>query len=364
MTVADVIGAIDEWAPPGFAYAWDKNGLHTGAPDQEVSKVLVALSVTADAFTAARKAKADMIVAHHPLIWEPLTSLRADAPHAKLCTEVAAAGIACYSAHTNLDVVPNGVNTVLAERLGLTDTAPLFPQTEAELIKLTVFVPDAHLREVREAVSKAGAGTIGDYTQCSFSTGGVGTFMPGEETDPYSGRKNVVNEEPERRFETIVNRARLNGVLDALFEAHPYEEVAYDLVRLANPDDTLSLGLRGRLSAAMPVDEFAATVREALEVTHVRVSSPAKKKVHQIAVLGGAGGSLMEKVPHDVDAYVTGDVKYHDAQSAIDRGLAVVDAGHHGTEKWIVPAMAQFLKGRLKGLKTTQFMEPDPFRVV
>lgn len=364
MIVQDIIDAVDHLAPPGFAYSWDRSGLATGHPEANVSTVLVTLTVTPEALDAATKARADMIVSHHPLVWDALTSLREDHPEARLCLDVARAGMACYSAHTNLDVVPGGVNHVLAERLDLMDIAPLFPITHAKLVKLAVFVPEADLERVRDAVCEAGAGIIGDYTHCTFSGEGVGTFIPGEDSSPYSGRKTVLNEEEERKFETLVPKARLAPVIAALFEAHPYEEVAYYLTELANVPVDLSLGLRGRLRKGLPLGRFAQGVCEALEIDHARIVGDEKGRVQSVAVLGGSGGSSITQLPDDLDVFVTGDVKYHEAQAALDRGLAVIDAGHHGTEKWIVPALAQYLKGALPKLRIATYVEPDPFQVI
>lgn len=364
VSVRDVISVLDELAPPSLADSWDRAGLATGRPETEVSKVLVALTVTREAFAAARRTKAQMIVSHHPLIWEPLKTLRADDAEANLPLDVAQAGMACYSAHTNLDVVPGGVNDVLASRLGLTARAPLFPVPQARQLKLVTFVPPSHLAVVRDAVCEAGAGVIGDYAHCSFSTRGVGTFMPSGKAAPFSGKKHVVNEESEDRFETLVPVARLSGVLAALLEVHPYEEVAYDLVPLHNPDPTTSLGLRGELKKAMTLTSFAKFVCSSLNIAGVRTVGSPRKKVRTVAVLGGAGGSRAGDIPGGIDVYVTGDVTYHDALAARARGLAIVDAGHHGTEKWIVPALAEHLKARLKGLSVTTHTEPDVFRLV
>ncbi|MCH8204233.1 MAG: Nif3-like dinuclear metal center hexameric protein [Candidatus Hydrogenedentes bacterium] len=364
MQVRDVIAAVDSWAPPALAYDWDKVGLSTGRPDAKVSKILVALTVTSDVLKAAVAWKAQMIVSHHPLIWEPLTTLRSDNAQARLCLNIANKKIACYSAHTNLDVVPQGVNHILAERLGLTEVAPLFPVPHAQQLKLVTFVPQSHLAAVRDAVSAAGAGVIGDYTHCSFSAPGTGTFKPGAGASPYSGSKHRVNQEPELRFETLLPKARAAEVIQALKEAHPYEEVAYDLVQLDTVDPTMSLGLRGELTREIALDTFAARVRKALAIKHVRVVGNGKDKVRNVAVLGGAGGRSAADVPDDVDVFVTGDVKYHEALDARERGLNIIDAGHHGTEKWIVPALAEYLKKNLKGARVTAYNEPDPFRVV
>ncbi|MDK1021285.1 MAG: Nif3-like dinuclear metal center hexameric protein [Candidatus Hydrogenedentes bacterium] len=364
MRVRDVMAAVDRWAPPALAYSWDKAGLSTGNPDSKVTKILVALTVTTETFEAALAAKAQMIVSHHPLIWEPLTTLRSDDAQARLCLNVANKKIACYSAHTTLDVVPQGVNHVLAERLGLTKVSPLFPVHHAQQLKLVTFVPESHLAAVRDAVSAAGAGVIGEYTHCSFSAPGTGTFKPGSGASPYTGRRHRVNQEPELRFETLVPKARAAEVVQAMKEAHPYEEVAYDLVMLDGSDPAVSLGLRGELARAVTLSTFASRVRGALEIKHLRVAGDMKSKVRSVAVLGGSGGASAAGVPRDVDVYVTGDVKYHEALDARERGLNIIDAGHHGTEKWIVPALAGYLKKNLKGARVTAYNEPDPFRVV
>jgi len=364
MKVSDVIGVLDELAPPELAYSWDRVGLHTGSPDAGVSKVLVALSVTSETLRAARRAKADMIVSHHPLIWEPLKTLRTDLPEARLSLELASAGIACYGVHTNLDVVPGGVNDVLADRIGLRSQGPLIPVAHASMIKLVVFVPDTHLAVVRKALSDAGAGVIGDYTQCSFSAPGIGTFVPGESTDPYSGEKGKLAEEEERRFETLVSKSRVGAAVRALYESHPYEEPAYDLVPLANRDDSVSLGLQGDLEKPMKLGDFASFVRERLEISHVRLVGKPDHSVKRVGVLGGAGGGTISDLPPGLDVFVTGDVKYHDAISAAERGLPIIDAGHRGTEKWIVPALADYLKKHLRGLKVTAYVEPEVFQAV
>ena len=364
MQARDVIAAVDRWAPPALAYDWDKVGLATGRPDAMVSKIIVALTVTTENLEAAIAAKAQMIVSHHPLIWEPLTTLRSDNAQARLCLKVANKKIASYSAHTNLDVVPQGINHILANRLGLEDLSPLFPVPHARLLKLVTFVPETHLAALRDAVSAAGAGVIGEYTHCSFSAPGTGTFKPGSGAKPYSGTKHRVNQEPEMRFETLLPKARAAEVVQALKEAHPYDEVAYDLVQLDSVDPAMSLGLRGQLARAVTLGAFASIVRSALAIKHVRVVGDMKSKVRSIAVLGGAGGGSAANVPDDIDVFVTGDVKYHEALDARERGLNIIDAGHHGTEKWIVRALADYLRKNLKGVRVTAYIEPDPFRAV
>lgn len=364
MTVREVCDVVEELAPRGFAYSWDRVGLHTGDPDDDVRCVLVALTVTREAFNAAKRARATLIVSHHPLIWEPLAALRADDPHTQLCLDIAASGIACYAAHTNLDVVPGGVNTAIAAKLNLRDVRPLLSVPQGRQVKLVTYVPPTHARQVREAVCNAGAGVIGDYSHCSFSAPGIGTFLPNEKTDPFSGRKFVLNEEPELQLEVILPWARLAQVLAALDAAHPYDEVAYDVVTLENSDRLIGLGVQGRLERGATLGTFAKGLREALGARFVRVVGQMDRRIMNVGIIGGSGGGEIAKVPRIIDVLVTGDVDYHDALAAQERGLAVIDAGHAAAEKWAVPALAEFLKQRLKRVRVATFVEPELFRVV
>lgn len=362
--VRDICNALEVWAPEGAAYEWDRAGLSVGSMGSPVSGVLVCLTVTHEAFAKAKRAGAEMIVSHHPLIWEPLRVLRTDNPHTRLCLDIAKANIAVFSAHTNLDVVPGGVSHLLAARLGLRGVRPLFPVDHARMLKLVTFVPESHLRQVRDAVSEAGAGVIGEYTHCSFSTPGTGSFLPSAQATPFSGEKGQVNEEPEIRFETLVPEAKLNTVMAALRGAHPYEEIAFDLVTLKNIDTCAGLGVCGEIEKAATLADFARHVRKRLEVSHVRMIGKASRKVKRIAVLGGAGGGSIAHLPEGIDVFVTGDVKYHDACDAIERGVGVIDAGHAGTEWFIVPAMADYLKSRFGTLRIHAYREPALFHIL
>lgn len=356
----EVCAALEEWAPVAWAYEWDRPGLSIGDPEASVKRVYVCLTVTPAAARAAIKAKADLIVSHHPLIWEPFNALRLDDPHTRLCLDLARRKIACYSAHTNLDMAPGGVNDTLADLIGLQNRRPLLPVKHAVQVKLVTFVPEAHLARVRDAVSQAGAGIIGEYTHCSFSVPGTGTFRPGGRANPFSGRKGLVNEEPERRFETLVARARLPQVLSALFASHPYEEVAYDVVPLENRDPRLGMGVRGDLPRPMPLRDFGRHISAILKLKEVRILGGARKRITRVAVLGGSGGSEIPGMAEDLDVLVTGDVKYHDALAAQQRNLAVIDAGHAGTERPIVPVIVCYLRKHFPALYVRASDEPDP----
>lgn len=364
MKVKDIIETMDGWAPPSLAYSWDKSGLATGAPNDSVNKVMTALTITGETVRAAIKYKAEMIVSHHPLIWDPITTLRTDAPISKPLLQAVRNNIACYSAHTNLDVVPGGVNHVLANRLRLTDILPLFPSDTATQAKLITFVPEEHLTIVRSALANAGAGQIGHYAYCAFATPGTGSFRPNDEAAPHTGKNNTLNEVAEIRLEMILPAHRSKEVAAALKHSHPYEEVAYDLIPLQNNDPEISLGLQGKLKTPLTLDTFAKRTKEALEISHVRVTGKGKDKVSSIAVMGGAGGSMAQQIPSHIDVFVTGDVKYHEALDAQEAGLNLIDAGHHGTEKWIAQEIAARLKKEHPTLKCKAYEETDPFRII
>jgi len=363
-TVHAVCQAMEAWAPSSLACDWDKVGLQIGDPARPVKRILTCLTVTADVVARAEKWGAQMIVAHHPILFSALKTLRTDDPHTQLCLRLAARNIACFAAHTNLDVAPGGVNTLLAETLGLADVKPLFPCPQAGQVKLVTFVPASHLAAVRKALCEAGAGEIGDYAECTFSTPGTGTFRPGAAANPFSGKVGALNEEPELRLETIVMRARVRAAVRALREAHPYEEPAYDLVTLENRDPRFGLGARGVLEKALPLRDFAGHVRAALKLAHVRIVGVPGRKVKSIAVCGGAGGGEIPNVPRDIDVYVTGDLKYHEADSARTRGLALIDAGHVGTERGIAAHIARYLRKRLNGAEVRAVLEPEIFTAI
>lgn len=277
--------------------------------------------------------------------------------------ELIRAGIACYAAHTNLDVTPGGVSYALATQLGLTQQHPLFSLEHAKQYKFVSFVPESHLPAVREALSNAGAGVIGDYTQCSFSTPGTGTFLPGDAAQPFTGEISKLNEEPERRFETIVPQSRLRAAIAALYEAHPYEEPAYDVFPLAEPDREIGLGVRGMLEAPMPLNEFAEKLCRALPLDTARVYGDPETSIHSVAVLGGSGGGELRRLPMDVDLFVTGDVKYHEALDALQLGHCIIDAGHRGTELPILPHIKSYLQ-QIPSLDVHVHEESEAFTVV
>ena len=366
--VQDLLGLLHGLYPPELAEEWDNVGLQVGDPAAPVERVLVALDPGLAAVAAASRQGAQLLVTHHPLLFKPLRRLTTDDPVGRVVWQAVRDGVAIVSAHTNLDVAAEGLNRWLAEQLELIAAEPL-QATAGQLLKLVVFVPVAHAEAVAEALFAAGAGQIGGYDQCSFRTTGLGTFRPGPGTTPFLGETGRLERVEETRLETIVPQRRLGRVLERLIKAHPYEEVAYDLVPLANVLPDTGLGRIGRLAEALPLAALAERVKVALDCQSVRLVGTPERVVGKVAVCGGSGAGLIQEARRrGADVLVTGDVKYHEARLAEDLELALLDAGHFATERLAVGKLAARIgaEATARGWHLNVFShdgERDPFVV-
>ena len=325
---------VNELYPESSAAPWDNVGLQVGDPTWPVERVLVALDVTRGVVEEAANLPNTLVLAHHPLLFRPLTTLTPDTPSGRTALAAATSRVAVLAAHTNLDAATDGAGTSqpVADILGLVDTRPLTTAEAATSHKLVTFVPEEHVEAVIDAMAAAGAGRIGDYERCSFRSNGIGTFTPGEGTDPHSGTVGAANSEPEWRVEMVVPGSRLAEVVRALEVAHPYEEVAWDLYPLVDLPRP-GLGIVGRLPTAMPLRAVANLLRDGLPSPHLRVAGERERLIHTVATVGGAGDSLIDAaLAASVDLYVTGDLRHHVTLDALEMGMALIDAGHHGTE--------------------------------
>ncbi|WP_438446244.1 Nif3-like dinuclear metal center hexameric protein [Gorillibacterium sp. sgz5001074] len=349
-----VIQLMEELAPKHYAVPDDKIGLQLGSLRQEVRKVLVTLDVTEEVAEEAIREGAELIIAHHPIIYRPLSHLQSDTPAGRLYTKLIKHDIAVYIAHTNLDVAEGGVNDLMAEALELTDLRPLEEIHTEKLKKLVVFVPETHHAQVQQAVFAAGAGWIGRYSHCSFNIEGKGTFLPQEGTDPYIGRQGRFEQVAEIRLETIVPESAEKRVVQAMLKAHPYEEVAYDLYPMDLKGRTFGLGRVGKLTEAVTLREMAEQVKTAFGVPFLRMVGSPDRPVRKVAVLGGSGSRYTRHaIFAGADVLVTGDIDYHTAHDALAAGLAILDPGHN-VEKIMRGGVAEYLNKRLseKGYET------------
>ena len=366
--IQDLVGLVHNLYAPELAEDWDNVGLQVGDPGAPLDRALVALDPCLSALEAARDSGAQALVTHHPLLFRPLKRLTPDDAVGKTLWTAVCSGVAVISAHTNLDCAVDGLNSWLAGQLGVPQSTPLQP-SNGDYLKLVVFVPAGHERSLAEALFSAGAGEIGAYDQCSFRGMGTGTFRAGEGTDPFIGEIGRREEVVELRLETIVPRRRLPRVLEKMHKAHPYEDVAYDLVPLQNQVPGAGLGRIGRLEQALTLDEFAVQVKAALGCDHLRLTGERSRTVHKIALCGGSGAGLLQTAHRQgADVLVTGDVKYHDARQAEELGLALIDAGHFATEKLMIDRVADALRTAARQrhweiLFETYTGEQDPFRL-
>ncbi|WP_416149336.1 Nif3-like dinuclear metal center hexameric protein [Salipaludibacillus sp. HK11] len=325
-----IIQAFEQFSPKSYALEGDKIGLQIGTLNKPVSKVMVALDVLEPVVDEAIEKGVNLIIAHHPIIFKPIKALRTDQTYGRTIEKLIKHDITVYAAHTNLDVTPGGVNDMMADALELQDLEVLVETEKDTLKKLVVFVPENNAKEVREAIGASGAGHIGNYSHCSFTSYGMGAFKPGEGTDPFIGNQGEMEFVDEVKIESVFHASIEKQVIRAMEKAHPYEEVAYDLYDMSSSGASLGLGRIGYLKKEVTLDEFAEQVKKAFDVKGLRVVGNGERKVKKVAVLGGDGNKYTFTALHKgADVYVTGDLYYHVAHDAMMEGLMMIDPGHN-----------------------------------
>jgi dinuclear metal center YbgI/SA1388 family protein len=355
-TLSELVDLLHGWYPPATADSWDAVGLVAGDPGDAVAKVMFAVDPTLAVCQEAADWGADLLVVHHPLFLKAVHGVARTTPKGRALGVLTDAGCALLTAHTNADQAVGGVSESLALALGLTGLAPLTPSAPA-LDKLTVYVPAAEADRLRSALATAGAGTIGDYDQASFSTPGEGRFRPLVGADPTVGEVGRVEVVDEVRVECVLARAARPRVVAAMLAAHPYEEPAYDVVELADPG-TAAIG-SGRIGDLEPTTlaAFVATVAERLPATAqgVRVAGDPDRPVRRVALCGGAGDFLLGAVAtSDADVYLTSDLRHHPASEFLEGGgPALVDVAHWAAEWTWLPVVEARLRGALADLGDT-----------
>ena len=365
--IQDLVGLIHRLYAPELAEDWDNVGLQVGDPGRALDRVMVALDPGLEAVEAARDAGAQALVTHHPLLFKPVKRLTPDDAVGKVLWAAVRDDVAIISAHTNLDCAVDGLNSWLAQKVGVEQAIPL-QAVAGDYLKLVVFVPVGHEDAVADALFSAGGGQIGAYDQCSFRSSGEGTFRPGPGTQPYIGTVGQREKAEEIRLETIIPKRKLLRVLEKMQKAHPYEEVSYDLLPLQNQVPGAGLGRIGRLAQQASLGEFAARVKDFLGCDHLRLIGADQMPVRKVALCGGSGAFLLQTAHRQgADVLVTGDVKYHEARQAEELGIALIDAGHFATEQLMIEQVTQSLQAAARQLNwgvafEAYTGEEDPFR--
>jgi dinuclear metal center YbgI/SA1388 family protein len=346
MTVREITHHLEQLAPLSTQESYDNSGLIVGAGDENVSNVLISLDCTEDIVEEARAKNCELIIAHHPIVFGGLKKLNGKNYVERTVIKAIKYGIAIYAIHTNLDSYIKGVNFEIGSRLGLKDLKVLRPKANV-LNKLVFYVPSESKTEVLEALYAAGAGKIGNYGECSFSSKGEGTFKPLDGANPVEGEvgtRTYVNEE---RVEILLSSHLRGRILSVLNAVHPYEEVAHEVYALENQDQYLGSGMIGELSHGVPTKEFLQTLKDTFSCGAVRHTNFTSEKIKTVAFCGGSGSFLLkDAIRAKADIYITGDFKYHEFFDAEDR-IIIADIGHYESE--------QFTSDRIKAILMEKF---------
>jgi dinuclear metal center YbgI/SA1388 family protein len=349
-TVGEVVGVLEALYPPYLAASWDRVGLVCGDPSDPVDSVLFAVDPVAVVVDEAIARGVQLVVTHHPLFLRGTSSVAASSAKGKVVHRLIRAGIALHVAHTNADHARPGVSDALANAFGLTDLSPLDPLPAPALDKLITFVPDTAAEKLLDALAAAGAGEIGDYSRCAWTSSGVGTFLPGEGSTPTIGSAGAVTRVCETRLELVLRRELRGSVVAALRAAHPYEEPAFDVFELASWPGETGTGRIGSLAAPMSLREFAALAGRVLPASAGggRVAGDLDSMVQTVAVCGGAGDAyLPQATSAGADVYVTADLRHHAVSEHLaDGGCALVELSHWSTEwPWLADAAERLADG-------------------
>lgn len=360
-----VFNKLEEWAPTQLAYDWDNVGLQVGATTDETKKIMITLDVLESVVDEAIEQDVNLIIAHHPLLFKPLQQINVNSFKGKIIKKLMDHEITVYAAHTNLDIAKGGVNDLLCDALNIPLRKPLVDIKSEKLLKLAVFVPHSHADRVRDALGKAGAGFIGNYSHCTFQTEGQGTFMPMEGTDPFIGSTNKLEFVDEYKIETIIEEKDKHQIVTAMQKAHPYEEVAYDLYPLQNSGQRYGLGRIGSLQERLSLKDFCEKIKQAFDIKTLRVTGSLTKQINKVAIVGGSGEKYLYQAKNmGADAFITGDVTFHLAQEAQEMGLAVIDPGHY-IENVMKQATKKYLDRTLDTLPViVSETNTDPFQFI
>lgn len=342
MKIKDITNYLETIAPLPYQESYDNSGLIVGDKEATVKKVLITLDCTEALVDEAIADKCQLIIAHHPIVFGGLKKLNGKTYVERVVIKAIKNNVAIYAIHTNYDNVITGVNAKICERLGLTDCEILLPKKQL-LKKLYTFIPLAHYERVSKAIFEAGAGNIGNYSEAGFSVAGSGTFKGNEKSNPAIGKQNVLEKVEEIKFETIFPATIEGKVIAALLAAHPYEEVAYDIVTLDNAFAKVGSGMVGNLKKEVDGLTFLKSVKKSLKTDLIRHTALLQKPIKRVAVCGGAGRFLLNNaIAAGADMFITADFKYHEFFDA-DNKIVIADVGHYESEQFTCDLLLQHL---------------------
>jgi dinuclear metal center YbgI/SA1388 family protein len=343
MEIKEIINALEKWAPPSLQEGYDNSGLITGSPDWLCTGILISLDCTEAVVDEAIEHKMNCIVAHHPIVFKGLKKITGSDYVQRTIIKAIKNDIAIYAIHTNLDNVHSGVNAKIAQLLGIGNPRILLPKSET-LLKLETFVPRAGATKVLQAMYDAGAGHIGAYDHCSFTTDGIGNFRPLAGANPAIGVVGIDESVEERKLEVILEKYKEKAVVNALRKSHPYEEVAFYITAITNTNQYIGSGMVGQLEKPINSEEFLGIIKYKMNVPMIKHTALIKDKIQTVAVCGGAGSFLVNAAKNSgADIFITADMKYHEYFDA-DNQIIIADIGHYESEAYTKELIFDFLK--------------------
>ncbi|MCJ7691874.1 MAG: Nif3-like dinuclear metal center hexameric protein [Sedimentisphaerales bacterium] len=365
MKIKAITEKIEEMVPLKLAQGWDNVGFLVGDEKGDTKKILLTIDVTGEVVKEAKRLKADLILSYHPVIWDGLKTVTAAGPGSAVY-ELVRAGISVFSIHTALDSAIGGVNDGLAEMVGIVEAEPIGDYVDnpaGDNYKLVVFVPAKSAAKVSNAIFAAGAGTIGTYSNCGFSSEGVGSFLPLQGSKPAVGKKGKLEKVSEVRFETIVSAEKLEAVVSAMKKAHPYEMPAYDIIKLYGTESKYGLGRLGKLAQPASVKKIIEKIKRHTGAKVFGIIGDEKRLVKKAAVCAGSCGKIINSViAAKCDLYVTGELKHHQALAAQQAHLTCICLSHTVSERFILRKLAKQLRKELKQVKIQiSKKDSDPF---
>jgi dinuclear metal center YbgI/SA1388 family protein len=343
MKISDITNYLESLAPLSSQESYDNSGLLTGSKNDEVTNALLVLDCTEAVVDEAIRRECNLIIAHHPIIFKGLKKLTGRNYVERTIIKAIQNNIAIYAMHTNLDNFKYGVNKKIGDLLGISNPKILQP-AENTLTKLTVFVPIDHAEKVLNALFDAGAGKIGNYSDCSYSSNGNGTFKAGELASPFVGETGVRHSEPETKIEVLISNHRVNQIVSAMITAHPYEEVAYDLIPLSNSNIHEGAGMIGDLTVPLSETEFLQKIKSTFKCEMIRHTNLSGKLIQRVAWCGGSGSFLLSKaIGAKADIFITGDFKYHEFFDT-ENQIVIADIGHFESEQFTIDLLGELLQ--------------------
>ncbi len=360
MKISELVTFLDSYFPSCYAESYDNCGLLISTQDVELKGVLIALDCTEELINKAIAEKCNFILTHHPLIFHSVKKITPNSYTERLILKAIQHNISIYAAHTNADVLPDGVTWQWAKKMELQELKVLSPQTGLYK-KVVVYVPQSFAEKVRDALFSAGAGTIGNYQYCSFTQEGKGTFHPLDNAHPYIGKVGSTETVHENKVEVLVMPDKLSSVISAIYATHPYEEPAFDILPLDNYS-MLGFGVVGKLTQAMLDKDFLCFLKDKMNLSHVRHSILQNKPIQKVALCGGSGSNLLNKaLSLKADIFISSEFKHNHFVESLSTSMTIVDVGHYDSEKYILNYFREIVSKKITTFAVPILLENQNF---